>query len=232
VRLQDIKPILYVTLNIVLSLERFLQGAKAPSGIGESFPMKVVKCLSIAGIALALTISAMAKDVPQLADTGQLFAATAELKTSINAKTAKVGDLVTAKIAASVQIPGGRKLPRGTLLLGHIDQVQAAENGGTSTVILTFDMAQPKDGQMIPIKATIVGVSADGTDLFPPPLSPHLQFAKEPSTPHGYGLTSDVQSSNSGVLKASGKNVQLKQGTELAFAITRIAMDSTVTGDN
>ena len=106
--------------------------------------MKVVRYLSIAGIALALTISAMAKDAPQGADTGQLVAATAELQTSINAKTAKVGDLVTAKLAASIQIPRGRKLVRGTLLLGHIDQVQAVENGGTSTVVLTFDKARSR----------------------------------------------------------------------------------------
>jgi hypothetical protein len=194
--------------------------------------MKVARCLGIASIALALTISAIAKDAPQNADTGQLVAATAELKTSINAKTAKAGDLVTAKILSSVQIPGGRKLVRGTLLLGHIDQVQAAENGGTSTLVLTFDKAQAKDGQLFPIKSTIVGVSTDDTNLTPPPLRPDLQFEKEPSSTHDYGLTSNVQSSNSGVLKASGKNVHFKQGTELEFAITTIAMDSTVTGDN
>ena len=194
--------------------------------------MKLVRHLSIAGLALALSISAMTQDVPQGTDNGQLVAATAELQTSINAKTAKVGDLVTAKIGASVKIPGGKKLSRGTLLFGHIDQVQAVENSGTSTVVLTFDKAQPKDGEPIPLKTTIVGVSTDGIDLDPPPLNPHLQFAKEPSSTHGYGLTSDVDSSNSGVLKASGKNVHLKQGTELAFAITRIALDPTVTGNN
>jgi hypothetical protein len=194
--------------------------------------MKVVRCLSIASFALALTISAMAKDAPQGADTGQLVAASAELETSINAKTAKAGDLITAKIAASAQMPGGKKLARGTLLLGHIDQVQAAENSGTSTVVVTFDKAQPKDGQLIPIKSTIVGISSDGTQAISPPLSPHLRFETEPNSTHGYSLTSDVQSSNSAVLKASGKNVHLRQGTELAFAITRIAMDSTVTGDN
>jgi hypothetical protein len=194
--------------------------------------MKVVRYLSIAGIALVLTISAMAKDASQDTDTGQLVAATAELQTSINAKTAKAGDLVSAKLAASIQIANDRKLPRGTLLLGHIDQVQAVENSGTSTVILTFDKAQPKDGQLIPIKSTIVGISTDGTGVNSPSLSPQLHFEAEPTTKHGYSLTADVQSSNSGVLKASGKNVHLKQGTKLAFAITRIVMDSTVTGNN
>jgi hypothetical protein len=193
--------------------------------------MKLVSYLSIA-IALALTVSAMAQDAPQGAETGHLIAATAALQTSINAKTAKVGDFVTAKLAGSVQIPDGTKLPRGTVLLGHIDQVQAVENSGTSTVVLTFDKAQPKDGQVIPIKSTIVGVSTDGGDLNAPPLNPQLQFEEEPTSKHGYSLTSDMQSSNSVVLKASGKNVHFKQGTKLAFAIMRTPTDSTVTGNN
>ncbi|HEY4051285.1 MAG TPA: hypothetical protein VGM27_30855 [Acidobacteriaceae bacterium] len=194
--------------------------------------MKVVRYLSIASIALALTISAMANDAPQRADTGHLVVVSAELQTSINAKTAKVGDLVTAKLTASVQIPGGRKLRGGTLLLGRIDQVQAAENSGTSTVVLTFDKAQPKDGQLIPIKSTIVGVSTDGAGVFPPSVGPHFQFEEEPTSKHGYSVTSAVLSSNSGVFKASGKNVHLKQGTDLGFAIASTATDSTVAGNN
>ncbi|HEY4046771.1 MAG TPA: hypothetical protein VGM27_07895, partial [Acidobacteriaceae bacterium] len=161
--------------------------------------MKAVMYLSIASSALALTVSALATDVRQVADTGQPVAASAELQTSINAKTAKVGDLVTAKLTASVHIPGGGELHRGTLLLGHIDQVQAVENSGTSTMVLTFDKAQLKDGQLIPIKSTIVGVSTDATDLNPLLLNPQLQqFETEPTTKHGYSLTSDVLSSNSG----------------------------------
>ncbi|HEY4047144.1 MAG TPA: hypothetical protein VGM27_09800, partial [Acidobacteriaceae bacterium] len=81
--------------------------------------------------------------------------------------------------------------------------------------------------------STIVGVSTDATDLNPLLLNPQLQqFETEPTTKHGYSLTSDVLSSNSGVFRASGKNVHLKQGTELAFGIAPTATDSTATGNN
>ncbi|HEY4047138.1 MAG TPA: hypothetical protein VGM27_09770 [Acidobacteriaceae bacterium] len=193
--------------------------------------MRIVKYLSIASTALALTVSAMAKNAQQATDTGQLVAANAELQTSIDAKTAKVGDLVTAKLTAPVRIPGVGELHRNTALVGHIDRVQPAENNGTSTVVLTFDKAQPKRGQLMAIKATIVGVYPNGTEVLPPALDPQYKVEQEPATKHGYSLTSDVMDSNSGVLRAKGKNVRVKHGTELELAMTLTPENSTANGN-
>jgi hypothetical protein len=193
--------------------------------------MRIVKYLGIASTALILSLSAMAKDVQQSANEGQLVAANAVLQTKIDAKTAKAGDVVTAKLTSSVRIPGGTELHRNTLLIGHIDQVQAAENKGVSTVVLTFDKAQPKGGQAIAIKSTIVGIYPNGTDVLAPDLNPQLTVKQDPSSAHGYSLTSDVQGSNSGVLKADGKNVRVGHGTELQFAVASIATSSTATGN-
>jgi hypothetical protein len=191
--------------------------------------MKTAKYLGIACTALALSLPAMAKDAQQ--NEGQLVAANAVLQTKIDAKTAKAGDVVTAKLASSVRIPGGTELQRNTLLIGHIDQVQAAENNGVSTVVLTFDKAQPKGGQPIAIKSTIVGIQPAGSDYFPPDLNSQLKVQQAPTSAHGYSLTSDVQSTNSGVLKADGKNVRLGDGTELEFAVAPLARTSTASGN-
>ena len=118
--------------------------------------MTIAKYIGIAGTALSLSAFAMTQHVQPSTDAGQLVAANAELETNINAKTAKAGDVVTAKLTASVRIPDGEELRRNSLLIGRIDQVQAAENKGISTVALTFDQAQLKDGQPITIKSTIV----------------------------------------------------------------------------
>jgi hypothetical protein len=193
--------------------------------------MRIAKYLGIACTALVLSLSAMAKDVQQSTNRGQLVAANAVLQTKIDAKTAKAGDLVTAKLTSSVRIPGGTELQRNTLLIGHIDQVQAAENNGVSTVVLTFDKAQPKDGQAIAIKSTIVGIYPSGTDLVAPDLNPELKMEQAPSSAHGYSLTSDIQGSNSGVLKADGKNVHIGDGAELQFAVAPIAAGATATGN-
>jgi hypothetical protein len=193
--------------------------------------MRIAKYLGIASIASVLSLSAMAKDLQQSPNQGQLVAANAVLQTRIDAKTAKAGDTVTAKLTSSVRMPGGTELQRNTLLTGHIDQVQAAENNGVSTVVLTFDKAQPKDGQAIAIKSTIVGIYPSGTSLLLPELNSQMKIEEAPDSPHGYSLTSDVQGSNSGVLKANGKNVRVGDGTELQFAVAPLAAGSTATGN-
>jgi hypothetical protein len=192
--------------------------------------MRIAKIVGIVGTALALSLSAMAKNAQQGANEAQLVAANAVLQTKIDAKTAKAGDTVTVKLTSSIRIPGGPELGRNTLLIGHIDQAQAAENNGASTVVLTFDKAQPKGGQAIAIKSTIVGIYPAGTSLVTPELNPQLKLQQAPSSAHGYSLTSDMQGSNSGVLKADGKNVRLGDGTELQFAVAPVAT-GTVTGN-
>jgi hypothetical protein len=193
--------------------------------------MRIAKHLVIASSALVLSLSAMAKDSQPVTNAAQLVAANAVLETRIDAKTAKAGDTVTAKLTSSIHLPGGTELQRNTLLTGHIDQVQAAVNDGASAVVLTFDKAQPKDGQAIAIKSTILGIYPSGTSLLPPDLNPQMKIEQAPSSAHGYSLTSDVQGSNSGVLKADGKNVRLGVGAELQFAVLPIATSSTASGN-
>jgi hypothetical protein len=191
----------------------------------------IAKYIGIVGTGLSLSVCAMAQHVQPGTDAGQLVAANAELQTNINAKTAKAGDVVTAKLTGSVHIPGGEKLRRNSLLIGRIDQVQAAQNNGISTVVLTFDKAQLKDGQPIAIKSTIVGIYPEDTSVPPTDLNPQLQVEQEPAGAHGYSLTSDVQGSNSGVLKADGKDIRLQSGTELQFAMASTAGGSTASGN-
>jgi hypothetical protein len=196
------------------------------------FVMKIENYLIIASTALVLSLPAMAQGVQHSTNEGQLVAANAELVTKLDAKTAKAGDMVTAKLTSSVRLPGSTELKRNTLLTGHIDQVQAAVNNGVSTIVLTFDKAQPKGGQAIAIKSTIVGIYPTGTDLVTPDLSPQMKIEEAPSSAHGYGLTSDVQGSASAVLKADGKNVHVGDGTELQFALAPIAAAGSTAAGN
>jgi hypothetical protein len=192
--------------------------------------MRIAKYLAIA--TLVLSLSAMAQDVQRSTNEGQLVAANAEMVSRIDAKTAKAGDVVTAKLTSSVRLPGGTELKRNTLLTGRIDQVQAAVNNGVSTIVLTFDKAQPKGEQAIAIKSTIVGIYPSGTGLVPPDLNPQLKIEEVPSSAHGYSLTSDVQGSTSGLLRADGKNVHVGEGTELQFAVAPIvAAGAAATGN-
>ena len=89
----------------------------------------------------------------------QMVQAQATLDSTLDAKKAKQGEPVTAKLEGSVQIPDAQALPKNTVLEGHVDQVQASEHKSDSLMVVTFDKAKLKDGQELPIKATIIAVS-------------------------------------------------------------------------
>jgi len=89
----------------------------------------------------------------------QLVPARATLQSTLDAKKAKQGEPVKAKLEADVQIPDEPSLPKNTVLEGHVDQVQASEHHSNSSLIVTFDQAKLKDGQVLPIKATVMAVS-------------------------------------------------------------------------
>jgi hypothetical protein len=89
----------------------------------------------------------------------QMVQARAQLDKTLDAKKAKQGDQVTAKLEQPVQIPDAQAFPKDTELEGHVDQVQPSEHKSDSTVTVTFDKARLKDGKEVPIKATVLAVA-------------------------------------------------------------------------
>lgn len=89
----------------------------------------------------------------------QMVPVVAQLDKTLDAKKAKQGDPVTAKLQQGVQIPDAQALPKNTVLEGHVDQVQASDHKSDSTMTVTFDKAKLKDGTELSIKATVIAVS-------------------------------------------------------------------------
>jgi hypothetical protein len=120
-----------------------------------------------AGIALSGVIGAAAwAQSPTEADSGsqpqrkiQMVQAHAQLDNTLDTKKAKQGEAVTAKLEENVQVPDAQALPKNTVLEGHVDQVQASDHKSDSMMVVTFDKAKLKDGQELPIKATILAVT-------------------------------------------------------------------------
>jgi hypothetical protein len=134
--------------------------------------MKRTQIAWILTAALALTVcpaSGYAQEAASAATTAaadtaptkniQLVGARASLSKGLDAKKAKQGDPVTAKLQDNVKIPDSVELPKNTVLVGHVDQVQPSQNKSDSTVQVTFDKAQLKNGQQLPIKATIMQIA-------------------------------------------------------------------------
>jgi hypothetical protein len=89
----------------------------------------------------------------------QMIQAKARLEKALDAKKAKQGQEFTAKLLAGVRFANGQQLPEGAVLEGHIDQVEPSQHKGKSTMTVTIDKVRLKDGEELPVKATIVGMS-------------------------------------------------------------------------
>jgi|SRR5579883_314236 hypothetical protein len=121
--------------------------------------MKFSACAWILSAMAVCTVYAQDVPAPQQTRTIQMAPARATLDHTLDAKKAKQGDAVTAKLQQDVKIPDAPELPKNTVLMGHVDQVQPSEHKSDSVIQVTFDKAQLKNGQQLPIKATIVQIA-------------------------------------------------------------------------
>ena len=172
--------------------------------------------LSVATAFLALSGSGFALDQSQ---TMQLMSGPAELTQAVDTKTATQGQAVSAKLTGTIQTPEGLKLPNGTELLGHVDQVKAAGNNGDANLTLTFNKARLKDGKEVAIKATLMEVNSPGTISGPGIKVPSDGQFDQETTTSGETLHSAVPANNSGTLVRKEKDIRLVKGTALVLAV-------------
>lgn len=98
----------------------------------------------------------------------QMVEVKAELQKSLDAKKAKQGEPVMAKLKDDANVPNQQTLPKNTILEGHVDQTQVSpDKKGTSSVTVTFDKAKLKGGQELPIKATVVAIAQPQNNMVP-----------------------------------------------------------------
>lgn len=88
----------------------------------------------------------------------QMVPVLASLDHTLDAKKAKQGEAVTAKLQKDVQL-SQQALPKNTVLEGHVDQVQSSDHRSDSSLVVTFDKAKLKSGKELPIKATVLQIA-------------------------------------------------------------------------
>ena len=159
-------------------------------------------------------------------EAAEMVPATADLKNEIDARKLQPGDRFQAVLQQDVQLKNGPKLDHGTILMGtvtadttHPDRVRLA---------LRFTRAELKNGQTIPIKATVVELAqprsypgsgtnlADQTGLW----SPHTLRVDQLGAISGVDMHSAIASRNSTVLISNKRDdVKLVAGSQLELAI-------------
>ena len=193
---------------------------------------------SIAALSVALSLPAFAQNNDTNADQAgaqtpirgaheamRMVAARAALEKTLDADHLSTGSQFRAKLTSKVQLENGPELPSGTMLLGEVaaDDMNVA---GTSKVALRFTNAVLKDGQNVPIKATIVGIFNPQTDSqgvptqVPNSWNDGTLAIDQIGVVSGVDLHSRIASHNSGVFVSSTKhNVKLAASSEIQLAI-------------
>lgn len=133
----------------------------ATSSLGKAAMLKYLT------FCLALTAMAGAQATLPI----RLVGVRATLDKTLDARKVKEGEVVTARPEAKVQIAKGIDIETSSRLLGHVDAVQPSIDRGESTITVTFDRAQLKDGRQIPIKATILWIGQPPSLLNPTEVS-------------------------------------------------------------
>jgi hypothetical protein len=85
----------------------------------------------------------------------------AELTKQIDAKRAKVGDVVEARISNSAKLPDGTELPKGTKVTGAVTDVRAkSKSDKTSHLAFNLNQAVTKDGHEVPLRVMVTSITA------------------------------------------------------------------------
>jgi len=163
------------------------------------------------------------------AEAMQMVPGRAAITHPLDAQKLKAGERFKVKLADTVHLKDGRELPHGTTLLGQVasDVLQP----GNTKLALVLNKAELKNGMMIPIKATIVGLfppeqeNSEGYNIVAGNQQPNTWNARQLKIDQigamsGVDLHSKISGDNSGVFVSTKKdNVKLSRGSELLLAI-------------
>lgn len=193
--------------------------------------------LSVATLSLAMLVPALGQTPDQgsqnnpptgLHEAQQMVPARATLTRALDSKSVSSGAQFRATLSANVHLNSGVELRRGDALLGTV-AADDMNTTGKSHLAIRFTQAVLKNGQTIPIKATIVafydpsdlaGNTYSGEpDQVPNSWNDGTLRVDQVGVVKGVDLHSQVSSQNSGVFVSEKNNVKLPAGSELALAI-------------
>ena len=196
------------------------------------------KALAFVTVASFLSIPVFAQTQGNSANPGHLAGANeamtmvpakAILSRTLDANNDRSESTVEARIRDKVTLSNGTVLPTGALLLGTVAQ-DNMQPVGASRLALRFNQARLKDGTVIPVKATIVGLFTPGSvatddvvgpaDNLPNTWNDKTLTVDQLSVTSGVDLHSNIASDNSGVFVSTKRHdIRLKSGSELQLAI-------------
>jgi hypothetical protein len=196
--------------------------------------------MKVSNSALLLATFSLAMLTPALAQTSQdnqssdvseaqcMVPVRAVLTRTLDANSIHTGDQFRATLSDNAHLDGGVELHKGDVLLGKVVTDDMA-TAGNSRLAVRFTEVDRKNGQSLPIKATIVALynpnqfltdSVDQPEEFPNSWNNQTLSVDQLGVASGVDLHSRISSENSGVfVTTTKKNVKIPAGSELALAI-------------
>lgn len=162
-------------------------------------------------------------------EAAKMVSADAIFTTKIDSQKMPPGSQFQAKLLKKVRLDNGPELPAGTLLVGRVT-TDNTHRAGLAKLALRFTQADLKDGQTVPIKATIVDVynvpndlqiSQYGVPSGPIAWAPSTLAVDQIGVLSGVDLHSNIANRNSGVFVSTKKDdikLSNQTGVELAIA--------------
>jgi len=185
--------------------------------------------LSVATLSLAMCIPALGQGSAQSGqhEADRMVPARASLTHALDSKDVKSGYQFRATLNDNVHLNDGVELHHGDVLLGRVtaDDMNVP---GKAHLAVRFNQAVLKDGQTIPIKATIVSVYSPGElpysygspEQIPNSWNDGTLRVDQLGVVKDVDLHSRISSHNSGVFVSTKKDdVKLPAGSEIALAI-------------
>jgi hypothetical protein len=170
-----------------------------------------------------------------LSEAQHMVRARASLTHALDSNSIHSGDQFRATLSDNVHLNSGVVLRKGDALVGTVAD-DDMNTTGKSHLAVRFTQAVLKNGQTIPVKATIVALyvpddlaenSFGGNDQIPNSWNDGTLRVDQVGVVKGVDLHSQISSQNSGVFVSQKNNVKLPAGSELALAIAANSSGST-----
>jgi hypothetical protein len=191
--------------------------------------------LSVATLSLAMLTPSLSSaqepndQAPSINQAAQMVPARASPTKALDANSVAAGAQFRAMLKDNVHLTGGPELRHGDTLLGEV-VTDDMNTPGRAHLAVRFTQALLKNGQTVPIKATIVAVYSpsqlEGENSFNAPQQIPNDWTDQTLRVDQIGalrdvdLHSNVASQNSGVFVSTKKDdVKIPAGSELALAI-------------
>lgn len=224
--------------------------------VGSNQQFKSHRIRYVAGVAVLVSCLCLLAHLPTAAATGQAASPAPSaasqkapkilvplsLDSALDSKKRNVGDQVTARIAAQVELSDGTVLPRDAEVVGHITESKARSKGDSeSSLTLIFEKVSMPGGKSLDIKGSLRAVGPNpnpdegggGVD-YGSSINRSLEHAGPGSTSssvvpilnaqsEGVLGIKDLALTGDGVLRSDGKVVKLGRGAQIMLRVDSIA---------